>query len=113
MEKVQRLFSYGTLRQEGVQQSLFGRTLQGQPDTILGYRLADLRIDDPAVVAASGSDVHTIMIETGDPTDQIAGMVFELSEPELAAADAYETSDYRRIELPLRSGSRAWAYVEA
>ena len=111
MGKRQRLFSYGTLRQEGVQQSLFGRALQGQPDTILGYRLAELRIDDPGVVAASGSGLHTIMIETGDPGDRIAGMVFELSEQELAAADAYETSDYRRIELPLLSGGRAWAYV--
>jgi gamma-glutamylcyclotransferase (GGCT)/AIG2-like uncharacterized protein YtfP len=111
MKRLQLLFSYGTLRQEEVQKSIFGRTLPGQPDTIIGYRLAELRIDDPGVIAASGSDLHTIMIETGDPMDRIPGTVFEVSEDDLAAADAYETSDYRRIELPLLSGGRAWAYV--
>jgi hypothetical protein len=32
---------------------------------------------------------------------------------ELTAADAYEVSDYRRVEILLKSGRRAWAYVKA
>jgi hypothetical protein len=31
----------------------------------------------------------------------------------LKAADDYEVSDYKRIEVLLRSGSFAWVYVRA
>jgi hypothetical protein len=30
---------------------------------------------------------------------------------DLAAADEYEVSDYRRIEVPLRSGDHPWVYA--
>ena len=32
-----RLFSYGTLQQENVQKSLFGRSFAGTPDALPGY----------------------------------------------------------------------------
>jgi hypothetical protein len=38
---VERLFSYGTLRLEGVQRASFGRRLAGVEDAMLGYRTAD------------------------------------------------------------------------
>ena len=41
-------------------------------------------------------------------TLQQDGMVFAISEAELAAADGYEVDDYRRISVPLRSGATAW-----
>jgi gamma-glutamylcyclotransferase (GGCT)/AIG2-like uncharacterized protein YtfP len=52
------------------------------------------------------------------PTDRVdahvGGMVFAISDAELAAAaDEYEVDDYRRISVPLRSGAAAWAYVFA
>lgn len=31
----------------------------------------------------------------------------------LEAADEYEVDDYRRVEVPLRSGRSAWVYVFA
>jgi len=31
------LFSYGTLQQEAVQMSTFGRLLDGQPDELVGF----------------------------------------------------------------------------
>ena len=43
----------------------------------------------------------------------VDGMVLEISETELAAADEYEVDDYRRIAVPLRSGATAWVYVFA
>ena len=33
----ERLFSYGTLRDEAVQRANFGRTLQGSPDAAVRY----------------------------------------------------------------------------
>lgn len=84
-----RLFAYGTLRQREVQLATWGRALDGSPDALVGYRLEPVAIADPAVVRLSGRAVHTIARATGDPADRIAGMLFELSEAELAATDTY------------------------
>lgn len=35
----EKLFSYGTLQQETVQLSTFGRKLQGTADVLIGYHL--------------------------------------------------------------------------
>jgi hypothetical protein len=40
-------------------------------------------------------------------------MVFELSDAELASADAYEPAGYTRISATLASGRRAWVYADA
>jgi hypothetical protein len=105
------LFSYGTLRQPEVQLSVFGRVLDGTDDAVSGYRLGTLTITDPAVVAASGSPDHPVLLPAGDPGQQVPGTVFTVTRDELAAADGYEADDYCRIEVPLQSGLLAWAYV--
>jgi hypothetical protein len=107
------LFSYGTLQQEDVQRSNFGRTLAGRPDLLVGHRSDWVQITDPAVIAASGSDRHPIVRPTGDPSDSVAGTLFEISAAELAAADRYEVDDYRRFLVELNSGTRAWVYLAA
>ncbi|WP_281280720.1 hypothetical protein [Falsirhodobacter xinxiangensis] len=40
-------------------------------------------------------------------------MVFRITAAELAAADAYEVADYKRVEVALTSGRKAWVYVQA
>ncbi len=107
------LFSYGTLRQREVQLTTFGRELNGQSDAIVGFELDYVTITDPHVIATSGSDRHPILRATDRPEAQVAGTVFTITGAELAAADQYEVDDYRRIEVPLRSGRRAWVYVFA
>jgi gamma-glutamylcyclotransferase (GGCT)/AIG2-like uncharacterized protein YtfP len=48
----------------------------------------------------------------GDPSSLVAGMVFEVTEAELAEADRYEVPfGYVRVEAELKSGGRAWVYV--
>jgi len=106
-----RLFSYGTLRQPEVQQANYGRRLEGKPDSLRGYRLAPLPITDPEVVRISGKAVHSIACRSGDSGDVIEGVVFELSEAELAATDRYEVDVYARVEETLVSGRRAFVYV--
>ena len=44
------MFSYGTLQQDNVQLSTFGRLLQGQRDELLGFEQSLVRIEDPQVV---------------------------------------------------------------
>ena len=105
------LFSYGTLRQAGVQMTSFGRLLEGRADVLPGYRLGRLQITDPDVLAKSETGFHPIAEES--PGDEVAGAVFEITPSELAAADAYEVSDYKRISLRLKSGLEAWVYVRA
>jgi gamma-glutamylcyclotransferase (GGCT)/AIG2-like uncharacterized protein YtfP len=107
------LFSYGTLRLPEVQRSTFGRELDGRPDAIVGYDLGYVTITDPHVIKTSGSDRHPILKPTDRADASVEGMVFEISEADLAAADEYEVDDYRRITVPLGSGNQAWVYVFA
>jgi gamma-glutamylcyclotransferase (GGCT)/AIG2-like uncharacterized protein YtfP len=107
------LFSYGTLRQANVQMASFGRLLAGSPDALPRYASAMIEITDPQVVAASGARFHPMVVETGDPADEVPGTLLLITAAELAAADAYEVSAYKRIEVVLKSGKSAWVYVKA
>ena len=112
-EASELLFSYGTLQLEAVQVSTFGRKLAGQPDRLLGYRLDQVEIRDPAVVKTSGLTHHPMLVWTGRRDDTVPGTVFRLTPEELAQADAYEVSDYRRARAVMASGASAWLYVDA
>jgi gamma-glutamylcyclotransferase (GGCT)/AIG2-like uncharacterized protein YtfP len=107
----EKLFSYGTLQQEAVQFSTFGRKLKGVADVLLGYQLKDLEIKDAHVIAISGKAVHAVLMRTGNKVDAVKGTVFNISPEELAAADRYEVADYKRISVKLSSGIAAWVYV--
>lgn len=107
------LFSYGTLQLESVQLASFGRCLDGEADAMTGWKTVMLEITDPEVLRQSGERFHPMVVPSGDPADQVAGMVFQVTGTELAAADAYEVSDYARVEVTLKSGKRAWVYVKA
>jgi gamma-glutamylcyclotransferase (GGCT)/AIG2-like uncharacterized protein YtfP len=111
-DRTVNLFSYGTLRQEGVQLASFGRLLEGSDDALPGYRLSRIEITDPDVIATSGERFHPI-VRPGSAGDEVAGTVFRITPDELAAADVYEVSDYKRILIRLRSGVEAWVYIEA
>ncbi|MFW0754192.1 gamma-glutamylcyclotransferase family protein [Pseudomonas sp. H11T01] len=107
------LFSYGTLQDQAVQLSNFGRELKGRPDTLPGYKQKLVEITDPAVLTASGKTHHPIVQESGDVSDEIVGTVFEITAQELIAADQYEVADYKRVRVALKSGTSAWVYVRA
>jgi len=105
------LFSYGTLQLPEVQRANFGRELEGAPDVLIGFILEEIEITDPEVIAESGERFHLIAVHTGDGGDRVSGYVFDLTPDELAAADAYETDDYARVETTLATGRRAWVYA--
>jgi hypothetical protein len=106
------LFSYGTLRDSAVQMANFGRLLSGRPDSLPGYSLAPILIDDPAVVALSGKAQHMIAARSNNAADAVNGVVFEITREELAAADRYEVAQYTRVLATLKSGLQSWVYVE-
>jgi len=107
------LFSYGTLQLENVQIESFGRLLEAEADAMPGYSQAMVEITDPEVLRKSGQKFHPIVAVTGNPADEVPGKVFRITQAELAAADSYEVSDYKRILVRLKSGKDAWVYVRA
>ena len=108
-----KLFSYGTLQQDNVQLATFGRLLKGEKDTLIGYQLGEVEITDADVIAKSGKRFHPMLIKTDNPTDTVAGVIFELTDDELTQADDYEVDDYARVEGQFDSGTAAWIYADA
>jgi gamma-glutamylcyclotransferase (GGCT)/AIG2-like uncharacterized protein YtfP len=113
MTTTQLLFSYGTLQQREVQLATFGRELHGTADQLVGFHQSKVKIENPEVVKTSGKSHHLIVKQTGVVEDRVAGTVFEVTDDELANADKYEVSDYKRVSAPLASGRKAWVYVDA
>ena len=107
------LFSYGTLRQEAVQLATFGRLLHGEPDELIGFEQSLFEVTDPEFVSASGKAHHAIVTFTGRSDSRVPGAVFEMTDAELSAADAYEPAGYTRVRAELASGRQAWVYARA
>ena len=107
------LFSYGTLQQTKVQVSTFKRELSGKPDSLVGYVLSQVVIDDPAVVRASGTTHHPIVRYTGDPNARVTGTAFEVTVQELWQADRSQVGVFKRVSAKLLSGRTTWVYVDA
>lgn len=105
------LFSYGTLQKEQTQIALFGRTLQGWPDVLNGYKTATIEIKDESFLAKGEQAIQQTAIASNDESDNIKGTVLEVTEEELRIADSYEPKGYGRIKVKLQSGKEAWLYV--
>jgi hypothetical protein len=105
------LFSYGTLRDPARQQKLFGRRLHGSADELPGYACVSVVIDDAAFALAYGAR-QAMVRYTGKDEDRTGGVVFDVTESELATADAYEPAEYERVLMRLASGLVAWVYTE-
>jgi len=110
---IENLFSYGTLQNENVQIKNYGRLLEGKWDKLNGYALSMIEIADAEVIALSGASHHPMVKHTGNVTDVVDGMVFEISADELKRTDEYEVDDYKRVQVSLESGKKAWVYINA
>jgi len=110
-KETENLFAYGTLQIEAVQLATFGRSLEGQPDMLVGYRLTMIQIQDQNFGALSGTAHHRNLQFTGSASDLVEGTVFTVTKKELEQADAYEPVEYQRAPVQLRSGTNAWIYV--
>ncbi len=108
---LENLFSYGTLQQEKVQIETFGRKLEGEKDTLVGYCISEIEIKDEAVIEASGKNIHPIVRWTGNNSDEVEGTVFEITKEELYQSDKYEVEEYQRVAAELKSGKTTWIYA--
>jgi len=107
------LFTYGTLQQEEVQLSTFGRQLEGASDNLVGFIITEVKIEDQDVIRKSGKEFHPIAKKTNSTHDNVPGTVFEITDDELIRSDQYEVDAYKRVKTTLKSGKIAWVYVEA
>lgn len=103
-----KLFTYGTLQHDDIQENLFGRILHGTPETLVGYALQEIQIEEEFGLIA-----YEILVETGNPEDTINGIVYSITQKELYQADLYEGFHYKRVEVHLQSNQKAWAYSAA
>lgn len=102
---VQRLFVYGTLRDEARVQEVVGRRLPSRPAVLEGYcRMLDASIGYPVVHPLTGASVDGKLLEGVD--DGI-----------FAALDAYEGPEYRRVVVHVQTSDgrpiEAYVYVPA
>ena len=106
------LFSYGTLQQDDVQLSIFGRLLQGSKDQLPGFEPSLVPIEDQQVVAATGRTHHANVTFNGRKNSRVSGIVFDVTDADLDAADRAEQAfNYTRISVTLGSGKRSWVYL--
>jgi hypothetical protein len=106
------LFSYGTLQKEQVQIETFGRILKGEKDILSAYIIEMLEITDPEVLRKSDQKYHPILVFSGNPEDEVEGVLFEVTAEEILKADAYEVDEYKRIETVFRSGKTGFIYIQ-
>ena len=104
------LFSYGTLRDTARQLVVFGRTVSGTADFLIGYAQESFEVTDSEFVVVYGSS-HVIVQRTGRNEDRTPGIVLELTDAELAMADAYEPVGYHRVAARFASGREGWVYA--
>jgi gamma-glutamyl AIG2-like cyclotransferase len=108
------LFSYGTLQQDDMQRSTFGRLLRGSRDELVGFEPSSVPIEDPRVVTASGRTHHASVTFTCRGDSRVGGTLFDVTDAELAAADRSEApAGFRRVSVTLASEKPAWVYVDA
>ena len=107
----ENLFSYGTLQQDRVQLELFGRLLNGAKDCLIGYKISTIEIEDESFLAKGEQKYQLTVIPLNNENDFIEGVVFEISEAELISADKYEPDNYKRFQVELESGKKAWIYA--
>lgn len=105
------LFSYGTLQKEEIQLKLFGRLLASEPDTLEGYKVSTIEIEDRAFLNQGEERFQKTVIPTGICADFVKGMVLELSEAELDLVEKYEPKSYLRMKVKLDSGKSAWVFL--
>ena len=63
-------------------------------------------------MATTGKTHHANVTFSGNEQNRVPGMVFEVTEAELASVDVYEIAFlFKRVTARLASGRQAWVYV--
>ena len=108
------IFSYGSLQEEAVQLSIYGRVLSGEADALHGWVRTRIEVPKWHKAASSGTTHYANIECSPQSASRVAGTLLELTDAELEASDGYERdAEYVRTMITLESGRRAWVYVSA
>jgi gamma-glutamylcyclotransferase (GGCT)/AIG2-like uncharacterized protein YtfP len=103
---MEQLFTYGSLQNADVQETIFGRKLEGKPEILVGYTVKEISIEEEF-----GMEKYPIIVPTQNEEDTISGILYELSPSDLQKTDTYEGYHYKRIQVALESKQTAWVYT--
>ncbi|MEO8535629.1 MAG: gamma-glutamylcyclotransferase family protein [Flavobacterium sp.] len=104
---MEKIFTYGTLKSKAIQMQVFNKLLTGTPDQLTGYKLKGLQIEEEFGMAD-----YFVATPSENPQDFVRGVVFDITNHDLAKADQFESNAYKRVEIKLKSGITAWIYIE-
>ena len=95
------VFVYGTLADSKIRKSILNRDVPATPSTLAGY---------------DGSKTITIENESyfaavKNPQSTTKGFVIELTAEDILKLDIYETDAYKKREVTLVDGTKAWVYL--
>ena len=95
------LFVYGTLTIGETLKNILDRDVSGTPATLDGYDGSKMVIIESESYPAAEKNIEC----------SIQGLLIEITSEELQKLDVYETDVYKRKEVELTSGKKAWVYL--
>ena len=95
------LFVYGTLAIGETLKNILDRDVPGIPATLDGYDGSKMVIIDSEHYPAAEKNTEC----------SIQGLLIEVTSEELEKLDVYETDAYKRKEVELTNGIKAWIYL--
>ena len=95
------LFVYGTLATGETLKNILDRDVHGIPATLDGYDGSKMVIIENESYLAAEKNIEC----------SIQGLLIEVSPEELEKLDVYETDAYKRKEVELTDGKKAWVYL--
>ena len=95
------LFVYGTLAIGETLKNILDRDVPGTPATLDGYDGSKMVIIESESYPAAEKNIEC----------SIQGLLIEITSEELQKLDVYETDAYKRKEVELTNGKKAWVYL--
>ena len=95
------LFVYGTLAIGETLKNIIDRDVPGIPVRLDGYDGSKMVIIESESYPAAEKNIEC----------SIQGLLIEVTSEELEKLDIYETDAYKRKEVELTNGKKAWVYL--
>tara|TARA_B100001146_G_scaffold8843_1_gene7352 strand:- start:36 stop:344 length:309 start_codon:yes stop_codon:yes gene_type:complete len=95
------LFVYGTLAIGETLKNIIDRDVPGIPVRLDGYDGSKMVIIESESYPAAEKNIEC----------SIQGLLIEVTSEELEKLDVYETDAYKRKEVELTNGKKAWIYL--
>ena len=95
------LFVYGTLAIGETLKNIIDRDVPGIPVRLDGYDGSKMVIIESESYPAAEKNIEC----------SIQGLLIEVTSEELEKLDVYETDAYKRKEVELTNGKKAWVYL--